>query len=286
MCPMVDKPASMNAREVAPVSVVVPCYRCSGTIAETVASVAAQTLRPAEVLLVDDYSGDDTLQTLHQVAACYPAGWIKVVAMAENGGPARARNAAWREATKEYIAFLDADDTWVPEKIALQMQALREDPSIALIAHKMQVLERDRPRPGLRPPVHSRIVPRRRLLLNNPFPTASVILRRDLPFRFNERFRRVEDFLLWAQIAHSGYRCARINQVLAFWHKPTYGAGGLSEDLAAMHRSGREVGRELLRQGLVSAPEYLFARNFGILRRTRQRLLLQLRRWRTTGSAA
>ncbi|MBU8978064.1 glycosyltransferase [Lysobacter sp. MMG2] len=261
----------------APVSVVVPCYRCGETIADAVASIASQTLPPRQVVLVDDASGDGTVRALHTLAAQYPPGWIEVIALARNGGPSAARNAGWARATQPYIAFLDSDDTWAPTKLAIQMQALREDPQIALIAHRMQVRERgDRPEAPTR--ARTKIVPRRRLLLNNPFPTASVVLRRDLPFRFNEDYRRVEDFLLWGQIAFSRHRCAKVDEVLAYWHKANYGAGGLSQDLVAMHRAGREVRRELLRQGLVSLPEHLFARSIGMLRKARQRLLLGLRR--------
>ena len=262
----------------APVSVVVPCFRCRSTIADAIASVAAQTLRPAEVLLVDDCSGDDTLEALHQVASGYEPGWVKVIALAENGGPSRARNAGWERAGQPYIAFLDADDTWHPRKLELQVTALRADSAIALIAHRMTVRDRDSAVPGVRAPVRVGIVGRRRLLLNNPFPTASVVLRRDLPFRFDENFRRVEDFLLWAQIAFSGYRCAKINQVLASWHKPNYGAGGLTEDLAAMHAAGRKVRLELVRQGLLSPPEHAFARLMSVVRRTRRNLLMGVRR--------
>ena len=68
-----------SATEVAPVSVVVPCFRCADTIADAVASVAAQVLRPAEVLLVDDGSGDGTLERLEELAQAYPQGWIKVL---------------------------------------------------------------------------------------------------------------------------------------------------------------------------------------------------------------
>lgn len=269
-------PANESVR-FAPVSVVIPCYRCADTIAAAVASIAAQTRRPAQVVLVDDASGDGTLQVLGEVAQAHPAGWVDVVAAPVNGGPSRARNLGWGRATQPYIAFLDADDTWVPQKIALQMAALEADPDIALIAHRMRVRDRAQPLPPLRGGVRTHIVGRRRLLLNNPFPTASVVLRRDLPFRFNEDFRRVEDFLLWAQIGFSGHRCAKINQVLAYWHKPTYGAGGLSGDLAAMHRAGGEVRHELLRQGLVTRGEHLLARGIGMIRRGRRRLLLALR---------
>lgn len=261
----------------APVSAVIPCYRCKDTIGAAVASIAAQTLPPAEVILVDDCGRDGTLETLHELASAYSPGWINVVAQPTNGGPSCARNAGWREATQEYVAFLDADDSWAPAKLELQMQALRNDPQIALIAHRMEVRDRDQPLPSPRP-LKVAILGRRRLLLNNPFPTASVVLRRDLPFRFNEKFRRVEDFLLWAQIAFSGYRCAKINQTLAFWHKPTYGAGGLSEDLDAMHRAGREVRLELLRLGLVSPSEHYIARSVGMVRRARRRLLMTMRR--------
>lgn len=267
----------------APVTVVVPCYRCGGTIDDAVASIAAQTLPPRQVVLVDDASGDGTVQALHALAAGYPRGWIDVVALTRNGGPSRARNAGWQEARQEYIAFLDSDDTWATTKLELQMRALREDPKIVLIAHRMAVRDRERPLPAPPATARTRIVPRQRLLLNNPFPTASVVLRRDLPFRFNENYRRVEDFLLWGQIAFSGYRCARLDQVLAYWHKPNYGAGGLSEDLGAMHRAGREVRREFLRQGLVTLPEHCFARSVGMLRKSRQRLLLAWRRAQAGG---
>lgn len=273
-----------TAAATAPVSVVIPCFRCASTIGESVASVAAQTLPPRQVILVDDASGDGTPNALHEVAAQYPPGWIDVIELPHNGGPSLARNAGWEHATQEYIAFLDSDDTWVETKLELQMRALRDDPSIALIAHRMQVRDRDAPRPRAPRSARTRPVTRRRLLFNNPFPTASVVLRRDLPFRFNENFRRVEDFLLWGQIAFSGYRCARLDAVLAYWHKANYGAGGLSEDLVAMHRAGREARRELLRQGLVSLPEHLFARSIGMVRKARQRLLMALRRMQAGGA--
>jgi len=269
----------MNAHaSTAPVSVVVPCFKCGATIGDSIASVHAQTLRPAQVVLVDDASPDDTVGALHAVAAQYTPGWIEVVSLPENGGPSAARNAGWEHATQPYVAFLDADDTWVSTKIELQMRALRADPEIALLAHRMLVRDRDSPLPIAPEQARTHIVPRRRLLLNNPFPTASVVLRRDLPFRFDENYRRVEDFLLWGQIGFSGYRCAKLDQVLAYWHKANYGAGGLSEDLKAMHRAGREVRRELLRQGLVTYPEHCFARSIGMVRKARQRMLLALRR--------
>jgi glycosyltransferase involved in cell wall biosynthesis len=277
-----DAPSHGGLTKPAPVSAVVPCFRCAATIDDAVASIAAQTLPPAEVLLVDDASGDDTLEALHRVAENYPAGWIKVIALPTNGGVSRARNTGWEHARQPYIALLDADDTWAePHKLELQMAVLESDTAIALIAHKALVGRRGTALPALQPPVHVEIVGRRTLLLRNPFPTSSVVLRRDLPFRFDEEFRNSQDYLLWSQIVFSGYRCAKIDQVLALWTERGNGdAAGLSDDFAAVQRARSRLRRKLLREGLLSRVEYVFASTVGLMTRTRRSLVLRLRKRR------
>nr|WP_175801934.1 glycosyltransferase [Burkholderia anthina] len=106
--------------QVAPVSVIVPCYRSVSTLERAVASVYAQTWRPAELILVDDASPDDTLACIERLRSRYGDDWIRVIALPRNGGPGVARNVGWRCATQRFIAFLDADDTWHPDKIARQ----------------------------------------------------------------------------------------------------------------------------------------------------------------------
>lgn len=268
---------SFDLSESAPVSVVVPCYRCTDTIDAAVASVAAQLLLPAEVLLVEDGSNDGSLERLGEVARQYPAGWIKVLAMPRNMGPAAARNRGWEEANQTWIAFLDADDTWHPQKLKLQMEAIAADPHIALLAHKMNVQVRSDPAPALRYPVKVEIAPSHLLTLRSPFPTASIVLRRGLPFRFDENRKRAEDFLLWAQILLSGYRCARINQVLASWHKPPFGAGGLSGDLSAMYKAAVDARRALHAQGLLSFWQMYVAHAMSLARYARRCFLTSRR---------
>lgn len=257
----------------APVSVVVPCFRCADTIDGAVASVAAQTVPPTEVLLVDDGSHDGTLERLHEVARSYPSGWVKVFSMPRNGGPSAARNRGWNHATQPWIAFLDADDSWHPQKLALQREVLARDPQIALIAHDMNVQSRSDPAPAVRYPLKVRVFPRHLLMLRSPIPTASIMLRRDLPFRFDEARWRAEDFLLWAQILLSGYRCAKLNQVLASWHKPPFGAGGLSGDMHAMYEAAVDVRRTLHEQGLLSGWQMYAADAMSLARYARRRLL-------------
>ncbi|RDS79872.1 glycosyltransferase family 2 protein [Dyella monticola] len=256
----------------AAVSVVVPCFRCMKTIDAAIASVANQTLPPAEVLLIEDGSGDGTLDALHRIAATYKSGWIKVIAMPDNGGPSRARNTGWGHAKQPYIAFLDSDDRWAPRKLELQMAALDADPTIALIAHKMLVRPRNTPFSELQEPIQTEIIGRGRLLFHNPFPTTSVMVRRDLPFRFDENIWYSEDYFLWSQIRFAGHRCAKVNQVLALWTKRIEGERGLSDNVLAVHNARRIMRRRLMQEGFISPPEYLFSLAVGVLSRLRRKL--------------
>lgn len=276
--PLIPGSAGMGNTGVAPVSVVVPCFRCSDTIADAVASVAAQILRPAEVLLVDDGSGDGTLECLRQLARHYPEGWIKVLSMPRNGGPSGARNLGWEHATQTWIAFLDADDTWHPHKLKLQMEVVARDPQIAVLFHPMNVQAREVPAPALTYPLKVTVAKRHLLRIRTSFPTASIVLRRHLPFRFDESRKRAEDFLLWAQILLSGYRCACLNQVLASWHKEPFGAGGLSGDLAAMYAAALDARRELHAQGLLGWWQLHVLNCISLVRHTRRHILTFARR--------
>src|SRR5688500_1983375 len=108
-----------------PVSVILPCYNAQASVRRAVASVAAQSLRPAEVIAVDDASTDGTRETLAKLQGECEPGWLKVVRLERNGGPASARNAGWNLASARWIAFLDADDTWHPRKLEIQYGVLR-----------------------------------------------------------------------------------------------------------------------------------------------------------------
>jgi glycosyltransferase involved in cell wall biosynthesis len=103
------------------VGVVVPVYNGEATLDETLRSVRAQTHAALEIIVVDDGSTDDT----HAIAQAHATADARVrVLHQSNAGVAAARNAGWREARAEYLAFVDADDLWAPRKIELQLAAL------------------------------------------------------------------------------------------------------------------------------------------------------------------
>jgi glycosyltransferase involved in cell wall biosynthesis len=110
------------------VSVIVPAYNAAATLPGALASIAAQTFRDFEIVVVDDGSTDGTAALLERD---YPE--LRYIHQA-NGGPARARNAGIAAARGAWLAFLDADDAWAPCKLELQMQLVMAAPELVLVA--------------------------------------------------------------------------------------------------------------------------------------------------------
>jgi glycosyltransferase involved in cell wall biosynthesis len=225
----------MADKTIVPVTVVIPCFNCAKTIVRAVTSIVLQTQKPAEVILVDDASGDGTLELLREIEQQY-SGWIKVTTLAENQGAASARNAGWSIATQPYIAFLDADDSWHPEKLRIQYEYMRNNPDVALCGHQCIWLSDGETLPVLPEDFHTTRISAGRLLFKNAFSTPTVMLRDNLQFRFQGGKRCAEDLLLWQQIAFAGLQVMRIESALAYVHKPLYGAGGLSSQLWEMEK--------------------------------------------------
>jgi glycosyltransferase involved in cell wall biosynthesis len=221
-------------------SVIIPCYRCSETIGRALVSVAAQTLLPKEVILIEDASPDNglTLKTLNEQVIKYVDFFeIKIIVSNENVGAASARNLGWLAATQPYIAFLDADDAWHPKKIEIQYKFMQENPQVVLCGHEAKVIVDDA-QPDW--PLHDldfKYISKNRLLISNPFVTPSVMIRKDIKFRFDPTKRYMEDHLLWLQIICDNHKIAKLNLALVAMYKQAYGSSGLSSHLWAMEKS-------------------------------------------------
>lgn len=97
-------------------SIVIPAYNAEASLAATVASAQRQTLADIEILIVDDASSDDTLAVARRLAAADPR--VRVIEGGRNRGPAGARNLGFAAAAGEWVALLDADDAFEPERLA------------------------------------------------------------------------------------------------------------------------------------------------------------------------
>lgn len=107
------------------VSIITPNYNCGRFIAQTIESVLAQTYSQWEMLIVDDCSADNS----YEIALAYAAkdNRIKVIRNEKNSGAAVSRNKALEIAQGEFIAFLDSDDLWMPDKLEKQIAFMREN---------------------------------------------------------------------------------------------------------------------------------------------------------------
>lgn len=193
------------------VSVIIPTYNCAQHITEAVDSVLNQTYKGIQIIVVDDGSTDNTKQVL----APYIEKRLISYLHQENSGPGAARNTGIRAANGEYIAFLDTDDLWYPEKIERQIAILQATCSIGLVFSNMKVsrngtlleetwMERMKSYDLLVKNQRCIHRPWKLLLEENFIPTCAVLLKRacikDVGF-FDESLVIGEDWDLWLKIA-------------------------------------------------------------------------------------
>ena len=109
------------------ISVIIPVYNCERYVEEAVRSVIGQTLKPCEIIVVDDGSTDKSADIVkrfgEKVSYFYQP----------NGGAAKARNVGVAKASGDFLAFLDSDDVWVPDKLAGQLDVFERNPSVDMV---------------------------------------------------------------------------------------------------------------------------------------------------------
>ncbi|MBL4780839.1 MAG: glycosyltransferase [Porticoccaceae bacterium] len=196
------------------ISAVIPTYNNADYIEDAINSILAQSHPVDEIIIIDDGSSDNT-EELVKVISKKAANIIYI--KQANQGPSSARNRGIEAASGDWIAFLDADDLWTPDKIALQITALKNEPQLRLIAADMSeidklgktIVESVLAKHQLLHKFQSlagRAVPRATaaLLTKNFIPTGTVLIERDCLRKtggFNTNIRFGEDLELWARVA-------------------------------------------------------------------------------------
>ena len=208
------------------ISIILPAYRCANTLRDAVDSVLAQTECDWELLIAEDGSGDDTASLVAALAESdqrihyLPAPVIDGVAV--NAGAAAARNRALTHAQGEWVAFLDADDIWLSEKLSQQLHFAHEQSAEMCCTAYIILTSPPRVR---RVPVRADY---RALLGNNTVGMSSVLLRRELlgDAPFETSFFH-EDYVLWLKLTRDGRAFAGLDEPLV-----QYRTGGRSADKA------------------------------------------------------
>lgn len=113
------------------VSVIIPAHNAGKYIGETVHSVLSQSWKNTEIIIVNDNSSDDTKEITDALADKYKN--ISVYHTTENGSAAKARNYGIKKSNGTHIAFLDADDLWLPGKLTAQLSAISTHPNCSFV---------------------------------------------------------------------------------------------------------------------------------------------------------
>ncbi len=198
------------------VSVIMPTYNRAGYITKTLESIFAQTFKDYEVIVVDDGSTDKTEEVLR------PHLDRITFIRKENGGPGSARNAGIKVAKGEYIAFLDSDDLWLPEKLNGQVKYLDDYPDVGLLFTDFEIFcEDENGQERKLREIHINVEGPcfDKLFQKNFIPTLTVIIRKscmDAVGLFEESRDLVvgEDYELWLRMAMR-YRLGYIPKITA-----------------------------------------------------------------------
>jgi glycosyltransferase involved in cell wall biosynthesis len=170
------------------ISVVIPAYNAARFLLRCLKSVFAQSLKPEEVIVVDDGSTDNTAALAAELGA--------TVISQTNSGLADARNMGIRNASGEWIALLDADDLWAPEKLERQVACIR--PETVLVYTGIRVFDDSGVR-DVRPAIDA-ISARKMLRYLNPITPSTVLVKREAFMQaggFRKGLHACEDWGLW-----------------------------------------------------------------------------------------
>jgi glycosyltransferase involved in cell wall biosynthesis len=199
------------------ISVVMPCRNAAPYVEEAVASVLGQSYPQVELVVVDDGSTDGSTEILQRLAAEHPER-ITLLFQSRDG-PFAARNRALGHANGNYIAFLDADDTWQPDALARLHDALETQPAdIAYCGWQAIGNAATDTQPNI-PPEFDAGGAILQFLQQSPWPINSVLIRRTLIDElrgFSERAPTAMDDDLWLRMLARQPRLVRVPEVLAF----------------------------------------------------------------------
>lgn len=196
------------------ISVIMPAYNMERYIEEAIRSVMTQTVSDWELLVLDDCSGDATCAIVEALAA--EDERIRLIRMETNSGVAAVRNRGFELCRGDFVALLDSDDLWCPEKLETQLRRMEQTGAdISYCSYGVIDAEGSKAK-------NDYIVPEQTdfeaMLRENVIGCSTVLLRRSIveKYRFATSFFH-EDYVLWLRLLQDGYTAAGCSEVLVKW---------------------------------------------------------------------
>jgi teichuronic acid biosynthesis glycosyltransferase TuaG len=240
------------------VSIVTPAYKAARFIGDTIRSVIAQDYGNWEMLIVDDCSPDNTVELVEKLQS--QDSRIRLIRQPVNGGPAAARNAALKNSSGRYVAFLDSDDLWMPGKISRQLGFMRGN-GAAISFTGFRRISEDGAQTGRLIRVPQKLT-YGRLLGNTAIATSTVIVDRSQTGPLQMRPVYYDDFALWLSLLRQG----RV-------------AHGFDEDLMRYRVVGKSVSRNKSKSAKEVWKTYRLVEGLGLPRSMWSFLNYSVRGW-------
>jgi teichuronic acid biosynthesis glycosyltransferase TuaG len=216
------------------VSIIVPVYHAEKFIRQTIDCVLAQTYENWELLLVDDCGKDGSVDVIEAFLAESGEQRVRLIRQPSNLGAAQARNRGLKEASGRYIAYLDADDLWLPEKLEKELQFMQEkDAAFAFMSYEFA----DENALGTGKVVHVPETLSYKEALGNTtiFTTTVMFDRTKIDTALLEMpLVKSEDTALWWKILRQGYTACGLDENLVLYRRP--GKSLSSNKLEALRR--------------------------------------------------
>jgi glycosyltransferase involved in cell wall biosynthesis len=278
------------------VSVIIPSYNVAAYIEQALRTVLAQTFQDYEILVINDGSKDNTVE----LASAFTDSRIRIISQA-NRGLAGARNAGIRAARGEFLAFLDADDLWHPEKLERHVALLRSKPNVGVTYSQSAFIDDDAKPLGYYQRPKLTEVDARDVFLRNPIGNGSAPVIRAATLRdigyvpdmangeiwyFDETFRQSEDIECWVRIAlqtrwgfegiglpltlyrvNTGGLSANLGRQFETWERMVEKARAINPAFVALHEAAsrgyqlRYLARRAIRMGDTGTALRLLARS-------------------------
>lgn len=257
-------------------SVVIPCYNGKETIARALDSVFKQTFQDFEIIVINSNSNDGTTELLYDYyEKCPDKQKLIICNLDEKHGPGFNRNYGWNIAKGRYVAFLDADDYWLSNKLEDQFLLIKNTSALLIGNSTTSDLTFIKDNSKSKKVVEVSLLSE---LFKNRFLTSTVVVDAQIKLRFDESSFQGEDYLLWCQIIAEGNLAIRSSKILVYYNPPTLNDNKhLSSNLLGGQRGERMMLKTLRKNKKINIFTFTFFFIFYKIKYLRRKIIFKIR---------
>lgn len=238
-------------------SIIIPTYNSKNTIIKCIESCLNQSYKNFEIIIVDDYSTDNTIEMIENYKNQYKISNIIVTKLEKNQGPSVARNKGINLAQGEFIALLDSDDYFSLQKLEIVNKTLMSNSNIDLLGHNYCIdedLSQDNLSATEVENAQLRQISCTKLLFKNFAVTPSIVFKKNISIRFNETMRYTEDHDFFLRVCLSRYKIYYLDIALVRLNRSVMSEGGQSSNSFKMRLGEMKMYLDLYKSNFMFIP--------------------------------